>query len=430
MLKVVLVNTFESYGGAAIAANRLISALKKHEVDAKLLVRNKQSDNSDAIPFNTSFFSKVLSLLLFIFERFRILMHNKLSKNNLFAISIANTGNDISKSKIIKEADIIHIHWINQGFLSLRDLEKLTTLRKPIVWTMHDQWPYTGICHYTGGCSKYTDTCSYCPMLENSKKADLSYKTFEKKKYIYKSNTITLVGCSRWIADEAKKSKLCYNTNIFSIPNPIDITRYNKRDKIENRKYFNLPSDKKLILFGACNVTDKRKGFDYMKTSCDLLCDQKKLSQEDVVIVVFGGKTNEIENLLPYNIYDIGYIRDEQSMIRLYNAVDLFLIPSLEDNLPNTIMEAMSCGTPCVGFNTGGIPEMIDHLHNGYIAEYKNAEDLAKGICWVLNEADYEGISSKAREKAVNNYSEDIIARQYIELYKSVLKNHMQIINY
>jgi len=419
-MKVVSICTFEFSGGAAIACNRLTRALQKHNIDVHIFVRDKVSDNENVLSVNKGIYTKTINKLRFTWERLIIWIQNKFSTNNLFAVSIANTGNDISENRLIKEADIIHIHWINQGFLSLRDLKKLAALDKPIVWTMHDQWPYTGICHYTGGCDKFKDTCSFCPMLKSKGKNDLSRKTFRKKKALYKSNNFTFVGCSRWIVSEAKKSKLCHETNIVSIPNPIDITLYNKHDKIEARKSLNLPLDKKLILFGACKVTDKRKGFDYMKASCDILYSQKILSKEDMAIVVFGGKANEVELLLPYNIHNIGYINDKQTMINLYNAVDTFIIPSLEDNLPNTIMEAMSCGTPCAGFDTGGIPEMIDHMQNGYVAEYKNAEDLAKGVNWILNEANYAELSANARKKVVDNYSEDVVAERYIELYKSL----------
>ena len=420
-MKIAIINTLDSSGGAAIAANRLARALKKRDIDVKLLVKKKQSDKSDSIPVNSTFFSKILSWLFFWREILRIIKSTKkISKKNLFSVSIADVGDDISKNKIIQDADVIHLHWINQGFLSLRGLKKLTMLGKPIVWTMHDQWPYTGICHYTGGCNNFTDTCSVCPMLKWKIKRDLSYKIFEKKKNIYKSNAFTFVGCSRWIADEAKRSNIYSEAKIVSIPNPIDTTIYNQHDKNEARKLLNLPLDKKLILFGACKVTDKRKGFEYMKASCDILYQQEQFSTEDLIIVIFGEEIKKIESLLPYHIHNAGFIREEQAMIRLYNAVDLFLVPSLEDNLPNTIMEAMSCGTPCVGFSTGGIPEMIDHKLNGYVAEYKNAEDLAKGIYWTLNEADYKDISTKAREKVVKNYSEDIVAKQYINLYKSL----------
>ena len=419
-MKVVIINTFESSGGAAIAANRLRKALNKSGIDAKMLVRDKNTDDSNAIPFNTSFPSKLLSRFFFYFERLYISIHNNFSKKNLFAVSVANTGNDISRSKLIKEADIIHLHWINQGFLSIKSIKKLVELNKPIIWTMHDQWSYTGICHYTGGCKKFLDTCLDCPLLKTRKKYDLSYRTFKKKEF-YRSNTFTLVGCSKWIATEAEKSSLCRNTKIINIPNPIDITVYNKLEKDNARKSLNLPVDKKLILFGACKVTDERKGFEYMKRACDILYCRKLLLIDDVTIVIFGGKSEEIESLLPYYIHNAGYIKDIRTMTNLYNAADLFVIPSLEDNLPNTIMESMACGTPCVGFNTGGIPEMIDHLQNGYVAEYKNEEDLAKGINWVLNEADYSALSDNARKKVVENYREDIVAEKYIELYNSLL---------
>ena len=422
-MKVVIINTFESSGGAAIAANRLSKALNKSGIDAKMLVRDKQTEDSNATPFNRSFLLKLLSRFFFYFERFYILIHNNFSKKNLFAVSIANTGNDISRSKLIKEADIIHLHWINQGFLSIKSIKKLVALNKPIIWTMHDQWPYTGICHYTGGCNKFLDTCLDCPMLKYPKKLDLSYKIFRKKEEIYKTKAFTFVGCSKWIATEAEKSKLCHGAKIVSIPNPIDITVYNKAEKENARKSLNLPVDKKLVLFGACKVTDERKGFEYMKKACDILYNRKLLPKEDVTIVIFGGKSEEIESLLPYHIHNAGYIKDIRTMTNLYNAADLFVIPSLEDNLPNTIMESMACGTPCVGFNTGGIPEMIDHLQNGYVAEYKNEDDLAKGINWVLNEADYSALSDNARKKVVENYREDIVAEKYIGLYNSLLRN-------
>ncbi|MDR0573684.1 MAG: glycosyltransferase family 4 protein [Tannerella sp.] len=420
-MKIILLNTFELNGGAAIACNRLAIALRKNGVEAKVLVRDKQTDNDHTISVNKSILTKTLNKLRFREERLLIWIRNRFSKNNLFAVSIANTGIDISKEKEIKEADIIHIHWINQGFLSLQDLKKLTALEKPIVWTMHDQWPYTGICHYTSGCDRFAEVCSCCPKLKNPGKNDLSYKIFKRKMKLYQSNTFTFAGCSRWIANEAKKSGLCRKAKIVSIPNPIDTAIYDKQDKMEARKLFDLPLSEKLILFGACKVTDKRKGFDYMKKACDLLYKKNILEKKDVAIVVFGGKTNEIESLLPYNIHPVGYVNDVKTMANLYSAVDLFLMPSLEDNLPNTIMEAMSCGVPCVGFDTGGIPEMIDHKKNGYIAGYKNAEDLVEGIRWILKEADYHEISINARRKVIEEYGENKVAKQYIDLYNRLL---------
>lgn len=420
-MKIIIINTSESSGGAAIACKRLTKALQKNGMEVKMLVRDRSIDNCEAAFINKNKFIEIVNQIRFIWERFVIWIHNHFSKKNLFAVSIANTGNDISNNKLITQADIIHLHWINQGFLSLRDLEKLSALGKPIVWTMHDQWSYTGICHYTGECDKFTSFCSCCPQLMVSGKHDLSYKTFKKKERLYKSKIFTGVGCSKWIADEAKKSALCREAKVVSIPNPIDITLYTHQNKNDARALLGLPLDKKLILFGACKVTDKRKGVDYMKASCDILFEEGRYSREDLIIVIFGGKTEEIETFLPYSIHNLGYIRDVRTMVNLYNAVDLFLIPSLEENLPNMIMEAMACGTPCVGFRTGGIPEMIDHQKNGYVAEYRNAQDLARGIHWILNEADYNELSNNSRMKVENDYSEEIVAREYINLYRKLL---------
>ena len=419
-MKIVLLNTSELSGGAAIACKRLMAALKKNGVEVKMLVRDKQTEDSNVVSINKNFYIKVINIFRFLRERLVIWINNRFSKDNLFAVSIADTGNNLINNELVQQADIIHIHWINQGFLSLPDLEKLVTSGKPVVWTMHDQWAYTGICHYTGGCDEFANLCSHCPKLMYSGKHDLSYKTFKKKENLYKSGNITFVGCSKWITNEAKRSFLCREINMVSIPNPIDIKIYTKQNKDKTREALGLPFEKKLILFGACKVTDKRKGFNYLKDACDILLEQNKFSQEDLAVVVFGGKSIGLDTLLPYPVHSLGYINNIQTIVNMYNAVDLFFIPSLEDNLPNTIMEAMSCGTPCVGFNTGGISEMIDHKINGYVAIYKSAEDLAEGIHWILSEASYEQLSRNARQKVIDCYSEEIVSEEYISLYKTV----------
>lgn len=420
-MKVLLINTSEKIGGAAIACHRLMQALGKQGVETKMLVKDKQTDDTLVTSINTTGFKKRINQLRFLWERWFIFVANRFSKKNLFNVSIANTGNDISRHPLVQEADIIHLHWINQGFLSINDIRKLTKLGKAIIWTMHDQWCYTGICHYVSGCKKFETQCFECQKLCAPSKKDLSYQIFKQKEKCFKNSNILLVGCSQWIAQEAKKSSLFKTSTICSIPNPINIEFYKKQDKLTAKKRFNLPSDQKLMLFGACKVTDTRKGIDYLKTACDFLIQQNIFNHKELAIVVFGGKSEELASMLPFPLYNVGYIHQPEMMVSLYNAVDLFLIPSMEDNLPNTIMESMSCGTPCVGFNTGGIPEMIDHKTNGYVAEYKNSEDLANGIHWVLKNDDYEKLATNAREKVVKFYNEDTIAKQFIALYQSCL---------
>jgi glycosyltransferase involved in cell wall biosynthesis len=193
-------------------------------------------------------------------------------------------------------------------------------------------------------------------------------------------------------------------------------------DKIEARKRLGLPEDGKLILFASLKITDKRKGIDYMIESCRLLAQKYPEQGEQCGVVVFGKLSYQMVSLLPLKVYPLDYISDETRIADIYNAVDAYVTPSLEDNLPNTIMEAMACGTPCVGFNVGGIPEMIDHLHNGYVAEYRNAEDFANGISWVLDTENNAELGNMARRKAEDEYSENTIAQRYIEVYNKELR--------
>ena len=397
-MKIVILNTSERTGGAAVAAGRLGKALGQAGIQVDKLIR----ENS------------WLNRFRFYWERLIIFLCNHLNRKNLFAASIANTGMDLSGHPLVKDADIIHLHWINQGFLSLKDIEELVKLNKPIVWTMHDMWPCTGICHHARDCEKFQMICESCFFLK-SKGKDLSTSVFDKKLSLYKEANITFVGCSRWLSGKAKKSYLLRDKTVLSIPNPIDTEVYHPMDQDMTRELLGLPSGKRLLLFGALNVTDKRKGIDYLIEAL------RKIEKQDVELVVFGQAKDDIRGLFPVSIHSMGYLSDESKIVALYNAVDMFITSSLEENLPNTIMESMACGTPCVGFEIGGIPEMIDHKINGYVASYKDASDLANGIRWVLEHEDQQALSDACVKKVQENYMEEVVAKQYMALYKRLL---------
>ena len=419
-MKVLLVNTSEKTGGAAIACRRLMEALNANGVEATMLVRDKQTDNPNVISINSSRWKKLLNKWRFMWERFIIFLHNGYSKQNLFRISIANTGTDISRHPLVKEADIIHLHWVNQGFLSIKDIEKLSLIGKPIVWTMHDMWPCTGICHHSRECNAYFEQCHHCFYFKhNTKEKDLSYQIFLQKKDLSIKTNIHYVTCSLWLKKRAEKSLLFTNHTCINIPNPININVYQQLDKNTARKKLSLPIDKKLILFGSAKITDERKGIAYMIKACNML--HSTTDAKDVTLVVFGAQSEVIKDAVPFRVYPLNYLSNTEEIINLYNAVDVFVTPSLDENLPNTIMEAMACGTPCVGFNTGGIPEMIDHKINGYVAKYMDTEDLANGIHWVLEDTDYTMLSQNARKKVEKNYSESVIANLYKGLYQQLL---------
>lgn len=417
-MRVLIVNTSENTGGAAVAANRLKEALNNNGIKAKMLVRDKESDDITVAQLNKSWHQK----WDFLWERFVIYMRLHFKRDNLFLIDIANAGTDITKTREFKEADVIHLSWINQGMLSLKGIRKILESNKPVVWTMHDLWPASSICHYARNCRNYEKQCGNCPLLPgNGSSNDLSARIWRKKRKILERNSILFVTCSRWLADKAKKSGLLSGQKVISIPNPIDSRAFTKENREEARLYAGLPEGKKLILFVSQRVTDKRKGMDYFITAINKMVEAHPEMKDNCGIAILGGKAEELADKLPLPSYPLGYVSEEKKIASIYNSVDLFVLPSLEDNLPNTIMEAMACGVPCVGFNTGGIPEMIDHLKNGYVAEYKSSDDLARGIHWALSEADHQSLSNEAMKKVNQCYSQYAVAMKYIEAYNQAM---------
>ena len=420
-MRVLIINTSERIGGAAIAANRLMDALKNNGIKAKMLVRDKQTEQISVVGLKKSWWK----VWQFIWERVIIWKANKFKKHNLFEVDIANTGTDITSLPEFKQADVIHLHWINQGMLALTDIRRIIDSGKPIVWTMHDMWPCTGICHHARQCDKYQQECKNCPYLLNGgSPRDLSNKVFLQKKELYNNSSIVFVTCSQWLKEQAEKSALLDKHTVINIPNPININLFKPRNKQEARTRCNFPADKRIILFGAAKPTDKRKGVDYFIESCNLLVQKHPELKDRIGIAIYGKQSEQIVPLLPFETYDLKYISSEKELVNVYNAIDLYATPSLEENLPNTIMEAMACGVPCVGFNVGGIPEMIDHLHNGYVAEYKSAEDFANGIYWTLTEGEYDMLSEEASRKVTACYSEGTIAKKYIEVYNKITGDH------
>lgn len=386
-MKVVLINTLTP-GGAYVACKRLSNALQKQGVEISLIEIRATKSN-------------------FLWERFCIWIANCFSRKNLFAISIANTGTNISKLNIVREADIIHLHWINQGGLSLHNIKQLQSLGKPIVWTMHDMWPFTGICHHAYDCDEYERQCEHCKQA----KSILTNYAFKTKQQFF--HHLNFVGCSDWITSLAKMSSLIRNSNICSIPNPIDTGFYKPISKKEAREKLHLELNKRYIIFGAMNTTTSIKGFSFMLEA------DKHLQTDNIEYLVLGKNSAEVVNQLSHRAHSIGYVRDEYYKKLLYCAADVFVIPSLAENLPNMIMESMACATPCVGFNIGGIPEMIDHKKNGYVAQYKDAFDFAKGIDWVFSSQ--ENLGDLARIKVEDTYKESVVANRYIQFYQSLL---------
>jgi len=417
-MRILIVNTSEKNGGAAVAANRLMEALNSNGEDAKMLVRDKQTDDKRVVALRRS----RLHWWQFLWERWCIFLHLHLSRQRLFELDIANTGTDITTLPEFKAADIIHLSWINQAMLSLADIKKIVNSGKPVVWTMHDIWPATAICHYARGCKQFHTACHHCPLLpRGGGNNDLSARVWRKKTAVLQDKSILFVACSKWLEGQAKQSALLKNQIVTSIPNPIDTRIFCKQDKKQARRAFGLPENKQLILFVSQRVTDERKGVNYFIEALQQLVTEHPAMKQNTGVIILGGHSAEVAARLPIPAYALGYVSDAQKIASVYNSADLFVLPSLEDNLPNTIIEAMACGIPCVGYRVGGIPEEIDHLKNGYVAAYKDVNDLARGIYWVLNEAEYDVLSTQAIEKVISCYSQKAVSLRYIEVYNQAL---------
>jgi len=423
-MRILILSTFDTLGGAAIAGMRLHKALLKSGQQSIMLVQKKKSNEKNVTEISSNWIQRKISFFRFAIDRFQFFFYEKNSAVR-FLFSQATIGIDISRNQYVNEADIIHIHWINFGFLSISSLEKIILTRKPIIITMHDMWFFTGGCHYSKECNNYERQCGNCTFyLNNSSDNDLSHKCWKRKQQMLQNSNITFVACSQWLASVAQKSSLLKSKQIFSIPNPIDIKIFESTRKDLAQKYFNLSSDKIYILFAAMKVTDERKGFIFFRKALEQLALTHPEIQNELELIILGQVEMKDFESIPFKVNCLGRLSEITTIAKAYAAAHIFVIPSIEDNLPNTVMESLACGTPVVGFNTGGIPEMIEHKRIGYIAEYKSSDDLARGIYWTLFESDYQSLCIHSREKAVKCYSEEIISEKYNQVYRSAIFSH------
>ena len=421
-MKVTLINTSDAGGGAPAACLRLLKALNEQPgIDASLLVQQKKTGDPRVQSIDHTALDRKFSEFNFLYERLPFIAFHERDKSVRFAFSTANAGKSIAREKLVQEADILHLHWTNSGFLSIKKLKELLSLGKPIVWTLHDMWTFTGGCHYSGECDHFKDQCGNCFFLRKPGPDDLSHSGWLKKADMYSATkNISFVACSKWLGGVAQQSSLLKDYNIQAIPNPIDTTIFSPKKKDGIRAKRNIDPNKKIILFGAANINDRRKGISYLVDALQLLKLNYKID-EQVEMVIFGKNKSFDTASLPFRVHELNLITSQQEIAEVYSMADVFVTPSIEDNLPNTVMESLSCGTPVVAFDTGGIPEMVDHLQNGYLAKFKDSNDMAKGLYEMLYAADPAGLMQNARNKVLSEYNNQTVAGQYINLYQSLL---------
>lgn len=407
----LLINTFDNLGGAARAAYRLHRGLLEHGINSRYFVCQKFSDDPMILSPSTKL-EKVAAKFRYHIEGLPLLIYRN-RQNVIFSPAWVpgNFHSFINRT----DADIIHLHWINGGFLQVETLKKI---KKPIIWTLHDSWAFTGGCHLPLDCRKYETVCGCCPMLKSNKIKDISYRVFFRKQRSWKDIDLTIVTPSRWLADKARASALFNGRRIEIIPNGIDTRRYKPLGKKNARELLSLPQNKKLILFGAMNAfTDGNKGVHFLQKAI-LILSKRYPYKDDVEIVVFGASKPAGEQPFSLRTHYMDRLYDDISLSLLYASADVLVAPSIEENLPYTIMESLSCGTPCVAFKIGGIPDLIEHMGNGYLAAPFDPDDLAYGISWVLDNRDrYNDLCSHARKKILDEFDIRSVSKQYLELY-------------
>ncbi len=416
-MNILIINTSDRSGGAAIAAARLKTALLNLGEKPRMLVAAKEGSDLTTIAPMSAWRYK----LSWAFERLGIFLRQGLSKFHLWDIDPATHGIDITALPVFREADIIHLHWVNQGFFSLKTLSKVLDSGKPVVWTMHDAWAFTGLCHSPLECMAFRRECGNCMLLRKAGQNDWSHRVWQRKQSLYaQGGRLAFVACSRWLADMARSSTLLSGQAVLDIPNPIDTHLFTPGDKEQARMLLGLPQGKSLILFSAYNVNAPIKGLTYLREALTRMVEAEPSVRDRVAVVLTGRGAEQMAEPMPVEAIPLGYVTDPKRMALIYNAVDAFCLPSLQENLPNTIMEAKACGVPTVAFRVGGIPQMIDHCADGYLAEPRDAADLAQGLRWVLA-ADAASLRKLNRAAAVEHYSEARVAERYLKLYQQLI---------
>jgi glycosyltransferase involved in cell wall biosynthesis len=422
-MKVLLVNTYDKWG-AANSCLRMHNGLLKSGVDSRVLLRYKEKNISFTEVLKpriqvTSKFQRVKIKFRVILKKRKVLKQKPASENELFlrnrqkgleAFSFPDSKFDITKSEPYNDAVIVNLHWV-ADFLDYSSFFKKN--KKPVVWTLHDMNPFTGGEHYL---EKYLgiDTLGF-PLKRHITDEELR---IAKKNILIKTqalsnvDNLTIVAPSQWLAEEARRSDVFKNFAVFCIPYGLDAEIFKPRGKNYSRDLLGIPKDKKVVLFVADSIDNSRKGFVFLKKALEHVSDQ------NLFLCTVGAKKNVIETT--ENILELGAIYDERLMSVAYSAADVFVIPSLMDNLPNTVLESLMCGTPVIGFPVGGIPDMIQDSVNGFITEEISVDSLVKTINKFLNNPSCFN-EIEIRHNALNKYDQKVQSQRYIDLFVKIL---------
>jgi glycosyltransferase involved in cell wall biosynthesis len=421
-IKVLHINA-SSEGGASVVAQRLNEGLNRFslDVESKHLVFSghlSPSQNSSAYTlWADSFPKKVFAFFKHALDKLSFLRFEA-SKKVRFQFSHASQGIDISNHDLVQWADIIHLHWVHKGFQSFEALEKLLLVPgKKFIWTCHDLWPVTGGCYYTWGCENHQVSCGNCKYLKHPSEFDLSSSLIKRKMELWGNNQIKFVTPSNWLAQQANMSAVMKNNQIMTvIPNPIDTEKFQPLEEDVRQKLRAIHGfEKPLLMFSAAYLQNPAKGFFHFIEMCEILCQQKV----EFEVLVLGDNKQEELGPFPFKCTHWGYVTDIEKVKLAFQLSDLYVITSVQDNLPTTIIESLSMGTPVAGFRVGGIPEMVEDGINGFLVESGDVSNLTQKVGAFLknNRADFR---NQARLKTLNTYDTKVIVNQITTVYKEL----------
>jgi len=418
------------FGGAGNAAYRLHKGLQSIGVDSTMIALNKGGGDPSVKILPNDYLKSMASCLddqvynSPVWNRQEARWQKLLSEypnrpTGLEMFSDAVSDVKLDRIREIQEADIINLHWV-AGTVDWPSAP-LGIGDKPIVWTLHDMNPFTGGCHYAGDCKKYLEGCGACPQLGSKVHDDLSHKVWEQKRKTYQGLNIGVVTPSRWLGECASGSKLFSRFPVRVIPYGLPLDTFRPYPKAEIHKILKIPDSVKIILFGAHSVLNERKGFRYLLEALNKI---PLKNGHDIAILTFGSLSEDLKIPPKFSIVNLGPIADETHLAMTYSVADVFVLPSLEDNLPNTVIEAMACGVPVVGFDIGGMPDMIEHKQTGYLVKPKDIKGLIEGVDWVISSSEGNtNLSKRCRAKVEEKYALEVQAKSYCELYREIGKD-------
>jgi glycosyltransferase involved in cell wall biosynthesis len=408
-VKVLLLSTYDTWLGAAKATYRLHQGLLRQGLDSWMLVNKKFSADARVIAPTTAPGLAIAQMRARL-EQWPLRFYPQ-RQTEYYSLQWLPDGLAPKVAEI--NPDVINVHWVQGGFMQL---ETLARFQKPIVLTLHDLWAITGGCHYSQGCEKYQQRCGACPQLGSAKEKDFSRWLWHRKQRSWQKLNLTVVALSRWLKGCVASSPLLQSYPLHLIANGLDLQTYAPLDKTLARQILGLSPHRQVILFGSADGS-QRKGFHHLKAA---LAHLRQTSWGDrVQLLIFGQHPGAVEPDWGLPSRYLGFLHDDLSLRLVYACADVFVAPSQEDNLPNTVLEASACGTPSVAFHIGGMPDLIEHQVTGYLATPLEAEDLCAGILWVLEQSQESShLGSQARLKAEAEFSQLRQAQAYQKLFE------------